>query len=217
MLSVDCIPVGALSTNCYIVYEQESLKGIIIDPGDDPQRIMAAVDRRGLKILGIYLTHGHFDHVLAVRELKRELNCRFHLHRADEEVLELAPVDARVFMGRDIPPPPRPDGWVSDGDVIRIGGHMGRVVHTPGHTPGSVCYVFEGCVFTGDTLFAGSIGRTDLHGGDQRLLIASIMDKLFTLPDDYMVYPGHGPSTMLGVEKRLNPFVGVSGLLRGGL
>jgi len=217
MVSVECIAVGALFTNCYLIYDPESFIGIIVDAGDEPERILAAVERKNVKIQGIYLTHGHFDHVLAVRDLKKELNCRFYLHKADEEILELAPLDAKTFIGKDVPPPPKPDGRIEDGDVIKIGKYAAEVIHTPGHTPGSVCYVFEGCVFTGDTLFAGSIGRTDLHGGDPKLLISSIMDKIFRLPDEYIVYPGHGPSTMIGVEKRLNPFVGASGLLRGGV
>jgi len=216
MLLVECITVGALFTNCYIVYDSEKSVGIIVDAGDEADKILEAVDRRDVKIRGIFLTHGHFDHVLAVRDLKKELNCGFYLHKADEEILKFVPRDAKVFLDRDVPPPPKPDGWIAEGQVIEVGKYSAKVIHTPGHTPGSVCYVFDGCVFTGDTLFAGSVGRTDLHGGDPNLLISSIVDKLFKLPDSYAVYPGHGPSTTIGVEKKLNPFVGASGLLRSG-
>jgi len=214
MLIVERVTVGPLDTNSYIVLDSESREGILIDAGGESSKILSVVRKHGVKITGIYLTHGHFDHVLAVRDLIEELNCKFYVHKQDLEILSQTPLEAKRLLGITIPPPPQPHGWIKEGDVIRVGNLKLRVIHTPGHTPGSVCYVAEGCVFTGDTLFAGSIGRTDLSGGDPEKLISSILNKLFSLPDDYVVYPGHGPSTMIRVEKAMNPFVGEGGLFR---
>lgn len=206
MLEVRCLSVGRLQTNVYLVFDQEFRRGIVIDPGDEAEKIVELISRCDVGVDAIYLTHGHFDHVLALRDLREELGCRFYLHKADEDILTSASHDAEHFLGIEVSPPPRPDGWVADGQLIRIGSHLGRVLHTPGHTRGSVCYVFEEMIFTGDTLFAGSIGRTDLPGGNLNDLISSL-NKILKFPDEFMIYPGHGPSSTVGVEKRLNPFV----------
>ena len=207
MLLVERITVGALFTNSYIVYDSEKSVGIIVDAGDEADKILATVDRRDVKIRGIFLTHGHFDHLLAVRDLKADLNCKLYLHPADREILSLVPHDARYFLGRDVPPPPEPDEWLIDGQSIKVGRYYGKVIHTPGHTPGSVCFLFKDMIFTGDTLFAGSIGRTDLPGGSLESLLSSLKNKVLKLPDDFVIYPGHGPSSTIGVERRLNPFI----------
>ena len=207
MLAVECVPVGRLSSNSYIVFDSESLDGIIIDAGGEAEKILKIVKSNEVKIRGIYLTHGHFDHVLAVRDLREGLGCGFYMHKADQRVLARVPRDAKYFLGIDIDPPPKPDGWVRDGEAFRIGKYLVRVIHAPGHTPGSVCYVIRENVFVGDTLFAGSIGRTDLPGGNLDELASSLKDKILKLPDHYVIYPGHGPSSMIGVERRLNPFV----------
>lgn len=214
VLAVERVTVGPLDTNSYVVFDSESREGVIIDAGGDSIKILSAISRHEVDVAGIYLTHGHFDHILAVSDLRRELNCRFYIHEQDQDILSQAPLDAERLLGLSIPTSPPPDGLIREGDVIRVGSLKLEVLHTPGHTPGSVCFVADGCVFTGDTLFAGSIGRTDLLGGDLENLISSILNKLFMLPDDYMVYPGHGPSTMLRVEKLMNPFVGEEGLFR---
>jgi len=214
MLVVERITVGPLDTNSYVVFDSERKEGVLIDAGGDPYKILSVIRRHNVKMLGIYLTHGHFDHVLAVNDLVKELNYKFYIHEQDLEILSQAPLEAGRLLGISIPPPPHPDGLMKEGDIIRVGNLELRVLHTPGHTPGSVCFVSEGCVFTGDTLFAGSVGRTDLLGGDPEKLISSILNKLFCLPDDYVVYPGHGPSTVLHVEKTMNPFVGEGGLFR---
>lgn len=213
-LIVKRVVVGPLDTNSYVIFNSETGEGIIVDAGGDPHKILSVVARHDVEITGIYLTHGHFDHVLAIDDLRKDLNCRFYIHEKDKEILFQAPLDAESFLGLFIPKPPPPDGLIEEGDLIDIGGLKLRVLHTPGHTPGSICFVADGYIFTGDTLFAGSIGRTDLVGGDFGSLIDSILNKIFTLPDDYVVYPGHGPSTVLRVEKLTNPFVGEGGLFK---
>lgn len=207
MLEIRSISVGKLFTNVYLVFDSESREGILIDPGDEAERIMELVNRLGVDVEAIYLTHGHFDHLLAVRDLKADLNCKLYLHPADREILPLVPHDARYFLGRDVPPPPKPDEWLIDGQSIKVGRYYGKVIHTPGHTPGSVCFLFRDIIFTGDTLFAGSIGRTDLPGGSLESLLSSLKNKVLKLPDDFVIYPGHGPSSTIGVERRLNPFI----------
>lgn len=214
VLIVERVTVGPLDTNSYVVFDSEGGEGILIDAGGDSSKILSVIARHGVRITGIYLTHGHFDHILAVNDLKQELNCGFYIHERDQEILFQAHLDAERLLGLSIPKPPPPDGRIKEGDVIHVGDLRLKVLHTPGHTPGSICFVTEGCVFTGDTLFAGSIGRTDLVGGDLEELISSIQNKLFILPDDYVIYPGHGPSSLLRVEKLMNPFVGEGGLFR---
>ena len=211
---IDRVVVGLLQTNSYIVFDKYSNKGVVIDAGGEPRKIMDRIKEREIEIEGIYATHCHFDHILAVRELKEALGCKFYVHRADEEVLKRSVEDVELYLGVSSFDPPKPDGYIDDGDEIRIGRNILKVLHTPGHTPGSVSYVFDGGVFTGDTLFAGSIGRTDMFGGDIELLVKSVVEKLFKLPDQYAIYPGHGPTSTIGIEKKFNPYVGVDGILK---
>jgi len=211
---IDRVVVGALQSNSYIVFDQEFGEGLVIDAGEEPQKIIHRIEEKGIRVEGIYVTHCHFDHILAVRELKEALGCKFYIHRADEEVLKRSVEDAELYLGLSSFDPPKPDGYIDDGDEIRIGRNILKVLHTPGHTPGSISYVFDGGVFTGDTLFAGSIGRTDMFGGDIKLLVKSVVEKLFKLPDQYVIYPGHGPTSTIGVEKKFNPYVGVDGILK---
>lgn len=211
---IDRVVVGLLQTNSYIVFDKYSGKGVVIDAGGEPRKIMDRIKEREIEIEGIYATHCHFDHILAVRELKEALGCKFYVHRTDEEVLKRSVEDAELYLGLSSFDPPKPDGYIDDGDEIRIGRNILKVLHTPGHTPGSVSYVFDGGVFTGDTLFAGSIGRTDMFGGDIELLVKSVVEKLFKLPDQYAIYPGHGPTSTIGIEKKFNPYVGVDGILK---
>ena len=211
---IDRVVVGLLQTNSYIVFDKYSSKGVVIDAGGEPRKIMDRIKEREIEIEGIYATHCHFDHILAVRELKEALGCKFYVHRTDEEVLKRSVEDVELYLGVSSFDPPKPDGYIDDGDEIRIGRNILKVLHTPGHTPGSVSYVFDGGVFTGDTLFAGSIGRTDMFGGDIELLVKSVVEKLFKLPDQYAIYPGHGPTSTIGIEKKFNPYVGVDGILK---
>ncbi|MCS7129143.1 MAG: MBL fold metallo-hydrolase, partial [Candidatus Caldarchaeum sp.] len=162
----------------------------------------------------IYATHCHFDHVMAVEDLKQTLDVPFYIHPADRDILLKGKELTRSFLGIEVPDPAKPDGYVEEGDAVEVGGERLKVIHTPGHSPGSVCYYTEGLLFSGDTLFQGSIGRTDAYGGDTDKIVDSIVNKLFQLPDSVEVLPGHGPSTNLGWEKRNNPFVGERGMLR---
>jgi len=214
VMVIDQVAVGVLQSNSYIVFDRESREGLIIDAGGEPQKIIHRVEEKGIEIKGIYATHCHFDHILAVGELREMFGCKFYIHRADEMILERSVEGAETYLGLGSFDPPKPDGYIDDGDEIEVGENVLKVLHTPGHTPGSVSYVFDGGVFTGDLLFAGSIGRTDMFGGDIKLLMESIVDKLFKLPDHYTIYPGHGPTSTIGIEKRFNLYVGSDGVLK---
>lgn len=208
----DHLVVGNLACNCYVVGDPDTMQAIVIDPGDDARRILDAVSRRGLKLIAAVATHAHFDHVLAAEALRVLTGAPFYLHLEDMELLKWLPDSLALFLGvHDGPPAPQVDRRLADGDEIGLGARGLRVIHTPGHSPGSICLVSEGpqdaMVFSGDTLFASSVGRTDLPGGDQRRLITSVRQRLFPL-GDLPVYPGHGPATTLGKEKVGNPFVG---------
>ncbi|MEM4281280.1 MAG: MBL fold metallo-hydrolase [Candidatus Caldarchaeum sp.] len=206
--------VGLLQSNSYIAYDSVSREAIIIDAGDDAWKILETIQRNKLKPLAIYATHCHFDHVMAVDDLKNALNIPFYIHQQDREILLMSREMARNFLGIEIADPPASDGYVDEGHVIQVGEEKLTVIHTPGHSPGSVCYHAGSLLFSGDTLFQGSIGRTDTPGGNTQQIVDSIVNKLFKLPDDVEVLPGHGPLTTLGWEKRNNPFVGEDGMLR---
>jgi glyoxylase-like metal-dependent hydrolase (beta-lactamase superfamily II) len=204
-----------LRSNSYIVYEGG--EAIVIDAGDDAWKILESLQERKLEAKAIYATHCHFDHVLAVQDLKDTLGLPFYIHQDDREILDRMKEMTRGFLGIEVPDPPTPDGYIREGERIEVGDEILTVIHTPGHSPGSVCYYVGDLVFSGDTLFRNSIGRTDAYGGDQVKIVRSIVDKLFTLPDMVRVLPGHGPSTTIGWEKRYNPFVGEGGLAKRGL
>ncbi len=156
----------------------------------------------------IVATHTHFDHVLGVDGVRKATKTPFMIHRDDLPMLESMQSRVRQFMGFESPPPPKVDGYLKDGELLELGDETIRVLHTPGHSPGSISLVGDGYVLTGDALFNQSIGRTDLPGGDLNTLVRSIMERLFKLEDDTTVYPGHGPETTIGDEKLANPFVG---------
>ncbi|MCS6769580.1 MAG: MBL fold metallo-hydrolase [Candidatus Caldarchaeum sp.] len=206
--------VGLLRSNSYIAYDTVSKEAVIIDAGDDAWKILETIHAHKLRPRAIYATHCHFDHVMAVEDLKQTLDVPFYIHPADRDILLKGKELTRSFLGIEVPDPAKPDGYVEEGDVVEVGGERLKVIHTPGHSPGSVCYYTEGLLFSGDTLFQGSVGRTDAYGGDTAKIVDSIVNKLFQLPDSVEVLPGHGPSTNLGWEKRNNPFVGERGMLR---
>ncbi len=206
--------VGPLRSNSYIVYDDGTREAVVIDAGDDAWLILETLQERRLKLNAVYATHGHFDHVMAVDDLKQALKIPFYIHRLDLEVLSMAREMTRRFLGIDVGDPPSPDGYLEDGQTIQVGGETLRVIHTPGHSPGSVCFYGGGMLFSGDLLFMGSVGRTDAPGGSAEQLTHSILEKVFKLPDDVKVYPGHGPETTIGWEKKHNPFVGEEGILR---
>lgn len=211
-LIVERIVVGVLQTNCYVLGDSDSEEAVIIDAGDDAELISHYVNKQELKPKAILATHCHFDHILGVKELRKIFPVPFYIHREDLLLLESMQESARSFLGLELPPPEKPEGFVGEGDFIEMGNQRIKILHTPGHSPGGVSFVTEDSVFTGDALFFGSIGRTDGPGGSFETLVASITKKLFTLPDETIVYPGHGPKTSIGVEKRANPFVGQQAL-----
>ncbi len=183
--------VGQLQANCYILGCNKTNEGMVIDPGGDAPFIAREIADAGLKIIKIVLTHGHFDHTDGAVELRDITNAPVLIHSLDAPSLNFAP-----------------DESLSDGQVFNIGSYAISVIHTPGHSPGGVCLYAPGAVFTGDTLFAGSIGRTDFPGGDHHSLIQGVMKKIFPLGDDLRVYPGHGPGSTIGNERSNNPFFG---------
>lgn len=205
-LQIHSSVVGPLQSNSYLVYSASRERAIIIDAGGDADKIIKVVKRVGAKVRFIVATHGHFDHVLAIDEIREELGCEFLIHEADEVILKTFSESVRRWLGIEMKDP-KPDGYLTEGQQIDVGGVNIRVIHTPGHTPGSISLYCEGSVFTGDTLFFGSVGRTDLFGGDYDELVRSIRHKLYKLPDETTVYPGHGQPTTIGIEKRLNAFV----------
>jgi glyoxylase-like metal-dependent hydrolase (beta-lactamase superfamily II) len=212
LAKIHTIVVGRLQTNCYIL--QSNSTATIIDPGDEPERIVRFLHDIRVKPSQIIATHTHFDHVLGVDALRSNLNIRFLIHHDDLPMLESMQDRVRQFMGFEVPPPPRVDGYLNDGDSLKVGDETIRVLHTPGHSPGSISLSGDGYVLTGDALFNQSIGRTDLPGGDFTTLIHSIRDRLFKLDDNTTVYPGHGPETTIGDEKLANPFVGKAARLQ---
>jgi hydroxyacylglutathione hydrolase len=207
---VDSVVVSPFQTNCYIVGCQETKEGIVIDPGDEPERILAVVNFHRLKIVAIVATHGHLDHVLAVKAVKEATGAPFLLPKLDLPIARSAHIQAR-FYNWLAEPVPDPDGFLEEGQTLSVGNLSFQVLELPGHTPGHIALYWadekgEGCLFSGDVLFAGSVGRTDLPGGNWEVLQNSLR-RLMSLPDETIVYPGHGRKTTIGEERRYNPFV----------
>jgi glyoxylase-like metal-dependent hydrolase (beta-lactamase superfamily II) len=198
------LTVGPLQANCFIIGDNTTGRGAVIDPGDEPDLIMEVIKDNRLKIDYIICTHGHFDHVGAVSDIKNETGAKIIIHKDETEIYKAAR-DMAAFWGHDVGSLPEPDILVKDEDNISIGTLSFTVLHTPGHSPGGICLYGEGIVLTGDTLFAGSVGRTDFYGGDMSKLKESF-NKLMSLPEETRVLPGHGPHSTIGEEKRENPF-----------
>lgn len=201
------LPLGSFQTNCYLLGSEVTKEGIVIDPGSDPLVILDQVRQLGLKINLIVNTHGHVDHVLGIESVKRALGARFAIHADELPILEQAPAAHATWFGKESNPVPQPDVLLKDGDIIEVGEIKLTVIHTPGHSPGGICLHTDGIVFSGDTLFNFGIGRTDFPGGNHRQLLNSIAKRLFSLPDDTVVLPGHGPDTTIGEERQGNPFL----------
>ncbi len=204
------LTVGLLQENCYILGCEKTHRGVIVDPGDNARAILRLVREAGLTIEKIINTHAHLDHVLAVDPVREATGAPFYLHQADLPVLRDVPERARLWLDSEVDPIGDPNGFLEHGQLIEFGEEQLEVRFTPGHSPGHVVFVDHKNrqVFAGDTLFQGSIGRYDLPGADGPTLFRSIREQLLTLPDDYTVYPGHGPATTIGTERVFNPFVG---------
>ncbi len=198
--------VGPLQVNCFIVADEKTREAVVIDPGDDAGDILKVVREKGLTVKYIVNTHGHFDHVGANKALKDATGAELLIHEGDAPVMASAPLQSRAFGMNAISSPPA-DRFVKQGDVITAGDVSLKVLHTPGHSPGGISLLEQGMVFTGDALFAGSIGRTDLPGGDLMTLLRSIKTNLMSLPDDTKVFCGHGPASTIGDERNDNPFL----------
>ncbi|HEV8381798.1 MAG TPA: MBL fold metallo-hydrolase [Gemmatimonadales bacterium] len=201
------VPNGMFAENCYLVLDEEAGECAVVDPGEEAGLILHKIAETGAKPVGIWLTHAHLDHVLGVARVAAETGAPVWLHPADRPLYDAVPEQAAWF---GLAPPgqlPAPDQQLAHGMRLVVGGSSFEVRHAPGHSPGSVCLVGSGVAFSGDVLFAGSIGRTDLPGGDFETLMASIERELLTLPDDTILYSGHGPETTIGRERRTNPFL----------
>jgi hydroxyacylglutathione hydrolase len=210
---LEALTVGPFQENCYVIGDEETGAGALVDPGDEAARIALAVEQTGLDIGQIIITHAHIDHVGAVAALADEYACPVLMHAEAEPMLRQLPSQA-MMMGLRFGKVPTVDRHIEDEEVLEVGGLRLKSLYTPGHAPGHLAFYLadEGLVLSGDALFAGSIGRTDLFGGDMDLLMRSINERLLTLPDETRVLPGHGPETTIGEERANNPFLG-GGLL----
>jgi hydroxyacylglutathione hydrolase len=204
-LIIKSLAVGPIQANCFIVGCENTHAAAVIDPGAEADRIIEEVSKANLRVESIINTHGHFDHVGGNRQLRDATGAELIIHSLDAPMLAQLERMAGAF-GLKAENSPAPDRTVEEGDTLVIGNLRLAVLHTPGHTPGGISLYGDGCVFVGDTLFQGSIGRTDFPGGDFDTLLASIRTKLFALEDQTIVYTGHGPETTIGTEKRFNPF-----------
>jgi hydroxyacylglutathione hydrolase len=205
---LETFPVGQLQCNCTVLGDEHTREAMVIDPGDNIPDILARLAKHQLTLKQIVVTHAHIDHVGGALQLKKATSSPILLNQSDMPLLKMMDLQAG-WLGIATPQVAPPDTSAEEGMVVGIANHAAQVIHTPGHTPGSVCLHFasENLLLAGDTLFAGSIGRTDLPGGDSRKILRSIHDRLLVLPDETRVIPGHGPATTIGQERDANPFL----------
>ena len=203
------LTVGPIMANCFVVGCEETKEAVVIDPGDEADRILRTLAKSSLTLKHILNTHGHFDHVGGNRQMKDATGADIFIHSLDAPMLSQLSASAAAW-GLRAENSPFPDRMLEEGDTVSFGTITFSVIHTPGHTPGGISFHTNGVVFVGDTLFAGSIGRTDFPGGDYETLISSVQKKLFSLGDDVRVFSGHGPETTVGQERQFNPFVRIA-------
>lgn len=198
--------VGALETNCYLVYCEETSECAVVDPGAEPEKIFLAIADSGLKPVVLINTHGHIDHIGANKDIIDKFGIPLFLHAGDGPLLNSA-LQSEIGLFLAAKESPFPDRYLKDGEEVTIGKGMLRVIHTPGHSPGSISLLGDGFLLSGDSLFCGGVGRTDLPGGSWRELASSIRNKILTLPGDLLILPGHGPHTTVDEEISSNPFI----------
>lgn len=204
-MNIQSLVVGPVAANCYILSDAAG-EGIVIDPGGDAPTILEAIKKENLKINAVLNTHGHSDHIGANDAVRDATGAPLYIHAADENMLTDPRANLSLFMGSKIISRPA-EYHLKEGDILHFGDIELKVLHTPGHSPGGVCFVGDGVVFSGDTLFAESVGRTDFPGGSMSQLLSEIKEKLMKLPDDTVVYSGHGPVTTIGWERQYNPYI----------
>ena len=202
---VRALTVGPFQENCYLLADDSTRDAVLIDPGDEAERLIGALEQDAWTLRALWITHGHIDHVGGVAAVTRRWSVPVYLHPADRPLYDRAAEQGRYY-GLDIEAPPAPDHDLAEGDILTVGALSFGVMHVPGHSPGHVAFVGHGVVFGGDCLFAGSIGRTDLPLSDPSALARSLQ-RFVALPEDTVLYSGHGPATSIGVEKRSNPFL----------
>jgi glyoxylase-like metal-dependent hydrolase (beta-lactamase superfamily II) len=205
-LEVVALPNGQLAENCYLVADGATGEAVIIDPGEESSMFLAELDTRRWSLRAIWLTHAHVDHIMGVGAVRRATGAPIHLHPLDRPLYDALP-QYGAWLGMRLDPPPPPDLELRPGTEVRVGRYAYEVRFTPGHSPGSVSFVGHGMVFGGDVLFNGSIGRTDLPGGDTATLLSTLQTQFLSLPDSTTVHSGHGPDTTIGVERLTNPFL----------
>lgn len=203
---LDKLEVGVYGANCYIVGDKVTGEAAIIDPGGDGDKILTVLDNNKLKLKYIFLTHGHGDHIGGLNEIKNKTDAPILIHQEDLYLLKDKNKNHSAMMGGNVVEMTA-DSYVKDGQILQLGELNLRIIHTPGHTKGGICIHVKNVVFTGDTLFANSIGRTDLDGGNFQTVIQSIKEKLMILDENTIVYPGHGPASKIGIEKISNPYL----------
>jgi hydroxyacylglutathione hydrolase len=211
-LEVVAIPNGQFAENCYLVADRRTREAVIIDPGEESEKFLAELKERGWKLQAIWLTHAHIDHIMGVGAVHRATEAPIHLHPLDRPLYDSLPKYG-AWVGIEVEPAPPPHLELTAGEVLRVGSLEFTVRFTPGHSPGSVSFLGQGLIFGGDVLFNGSVGRTDLPGGDTATLMATIQSEFLSLPDSTVLHSGHGLDTTIGIERLTNPFL--TGAYRG--
>ena len=204
--SVKSLAVGPIGVNCYILKDDSSNEGIVIDAGGNADKILSVINKEGIDVKMLVLTHGHFDHIGAVDELREELNVPLAVHEADAQMITDGRQNLSAFVG-ELMEKKSAEIILHDGDTVSFGRCSLKVISTPGHTPGGICLYGGGALFSGDTLFAGSVGRTDFPGSSTDDILDSVRNKLSEVSDDTEVFPGHGPATTMGIERKTNPYM----------